>query len=240
MPSKRCTGTKRDHHQCTRRTLWLNTSEDCDLEAKCWQHLEKENHLKVKQSNIPGAGKGLFVTQDMPAGTVVDQYSGERIDCQDAHDPNYNDPYIIEDDQGNVCITARDPLKSSVSRYANDPWGPDQNQRRHPNQRIRHPNVRPSGQIDGNCGNTGEDGELLAEDFVLTRNVHAGDELYFNYGNDYWNPNPPGQTSSDDNDSDYGPGRARGRRRGRREKRGGRGRPPKQEGIKVRGRVRVG
>jgi SET domain-containing protein len=41
--------------------------------------------LEVKESEIPGAGKGLFAKQDIPVGTYLGAYSGKKITEREAN-----------------------------------------------------------------------------------------------------------------------------------------------------------
>jgi hypothetical protein len=49
--SQQCLSNTQKDQQCRKRTAHTQ---------KCWIHLAKQNNLRIKPSNIPNAGKGLF------------------------------------------------------------------------------------------------------------------------------------------------------------------------------------
>ncbi len=52
LESQQCVGTTKAGNQCSRSVVMgINL---------CWSHLQSEKNLKIKESTIPGAGKGLF------------------------------------------------------------------------------------------------------------------------------------------------------------------------------------
>ena len=79
LVSERCTAQTRAGHRCSRQTVI-----GCGL---CWSHLLSERHLRIQQSTIPHAGKGLFA-QDRTApahrvifhaGATICDYNGQVI-----------------------------------------------------------------------------------------------------------------------------------------------------------------
>lgn len=51
----------RKSQQCTSNTLQRRQCKNKRAHTeKCWIHLAKEDNLRIKPSNIPDAGKGLF------------------------------------------------------------------------------------------------------------------------------------------------------------------------------------
>ena len=50
----------RDVLQCKSNTVKKRCRKRTAHTSKCWIHLAKENNLRIKKSNIPNSGKGLF------------------------------------------------------------------------------------------------------------------------------------------------------------------------------------
>lgn len=122
-----------------------------------------EKHLFVKDSTIPGAGKGLFTKIDIEKGTRVVEYKGRRTVWKEVKndDTNY---YIYTINRANV-IDAQKTL-SALARYANDAKGL----------------TRVKGII--NNGVYVNDGNRA---FIeATKNIPAGAEILVDYTKDYW------------------------------------------------------
>jgi hypothetical protein len=78
LESQQCVGTTKAGSQCSRSVvLGINL---------CWSHLQSEKHLKIKESTVPGAGKGLFAWAPSQSddwvfkkGDIICEYLGERM-----------------------------------------------------------------------------------------------------------------------------------------------------------------
>lgn len=120
-------------------------------------------HLKVKTSNIPQSGKGLFVTVDVPRGAMITEYVGRRATWNDVEDDADN-PYIYYIDDANVIDASKD-LKS-FGRYANDAAG-----------LTRVPGLKNNAEYE-------EQGNRV---FIKAKaHIAAGSEIFVAYGKDYW------------------------------------------------------
>ena len=71
LPSQRCTADTRLGKQCGARTL---------NGEFCWNHLRSKMGLRIKQSAIPAAGRGLFAERDFRAGEEVTRYTGDLVE----------------------------------------------------------------------------------------------------------------------------------------------------------------
>ena len=67
---QRCTATTKSGQRCKNRTC---------RGKQCWQHLKKEQGLRVKQSEIAGAGFGLFTTKPFRKNQKIANYTGENL-----------------------------------------------------------------------------------------------------------------------------------------------------------------
>ena len=123
-----------------------------------------EKHLFVKESNIPGAGKGLFTTVDIPKGTRIVEYKGRRTVWKEVKDDSSN--YYIYTINRNNVIDAQKTL-SALARYANDAKGL----------------TRVKG-LTNNCVYVNDKNRAFIE---AVKNIPAGAEILVDYTQDYWN-----------------------------------------------------
>ena len=122
-----------------------------------------EKQLLVKESSIPGSGKGLFTTEFIPKGTRIVEYKGRITtwnEMKNASDNGYI--YTINNDH---VIDAK-PTPKALARYANDARGL----------------IRVKG-ITNNCNYINDGLKAYIESF---RDIPAGGEILVNYGKDYW------------------------------------------------------
>ena len=75
-----------------------------------------EKHLFVKESTIPGAGKGLFTKVDIAKGSRVVEYKGRRTVWKEVK--NDSDNYYLYTINRNNVIDAGRTL-TAFARYAN-------------------------------------------------------------------------------------------------------------------------
>lgn len=137
------------------------------------------HHLDIRKSTVPNAGRGLFATVDLRAGTLLGTYPGvvhlspqkwaetKGLRCPSAHLNVWTlgsgillDP---SNDNGEVC----DVLM----------WGPFSVDTRL--TRINEP-APGTDQVNVAIEESADDAF-----FILDRDVVAGDELFIDYGNNY-------------------------------------------------------
>lgn len=80
-----------------------------------------EKKLVVKKSTLPGAGKGLFTTVDIPKGKRIVEYKGTRTTWAEVEDDDGKNGYIFYITKNNVIDAL--PHKEALGRYANDARG---------------------------------------------------------------------------------------------------------------------
>ncbi|HEU0112638.1 MAG TPA: SET domain-containing protein-lysine N-methyltransferase [Flavisolibacter sp.] len=122
-----------------------------------------EKHLVVKDSSIPGSGKGLFTKIFIPKGTRIVEYKGKITtwkEVKNEHDNGYI--YTINN---NHVINAR-PTPKALARYANDAKGL----------------VRIKG-ITNNSTYVNDGNKAYIES---TKDISAGAEIFVDYGKEYW------------------------------------------------------
>lgn len=122
-----------------------------------------EKQLEVKESNIPGAGKGLFTNQFIPKGSKIAEYKGRIRTWKEVqyNDTNYYIFYVNE----NHIIDAGQ-RKKSLARYINDARGL---------KKIKGLNNNAEFVVDG-----------LKVFVQATRDIAAGGEIFVGYGKEYW------------------------------------------------------
>ena len=126
--------------------------------------------LYVKKSQLPKAGKGLFVAKDIKKGEIITPYEGEKLTWKQCQQRNANKKgkekgayYFYINDKN--CVDAEYCLWA-LGRYANDAAGP-----------VRVTGLRNNAQYEVIKGKPY---------IVATRNIKAGSEIFVSYGKDYW------------------------------------------------------
>ena len=122
-----------------------------------------EKHLFVKESTIPGAGKGLFTKVDIAKGSRVVEYKGRRTVWKEVK--NDSDNYYLYTINRNNVIDAGRTL-TAFARYANDAKGLT---------RIKG--------ITNNAVYVNEGNRAFIE---TTKNIPAGAEILVDYTKPYW------------------------------------------------------
>ena len=122
-----------------------------------------EKQLEIRESNIPGAGKGLFTNEFIPKGTRIIEYKGRIRTWKDAQNDSEN--YYILYVTRNHIIDAN-KRKKSLGRYINDAKG------------LR--------KIKGLNNNTEFKREGLRIFVEAIKDIPEGSELFVGYGKDYW------------------------------------------------------
>lgn len=151
-PSQQCTaGTKRGT-QCGART------KDGHL---CWQHLKSLLSLRIKPSEIEGAGRGLFTTKDIPAGAEIVPYTGD-LRIGPGQDPAHGGSlYVVQVKRDTTLDAAR--KNTASGRLINHATGQRANVRFVCDQRRNRVRMQ------------------------AIRRIPAGTELLVNYGPSYFN-----------------------------------------------------
>ncbi|RYZ30965.1 MAG: SET domain-containing protein [Chitinophagaceae bacterium] len=122
-----------------------------------------EKHLFVKESTIPGAGKGLFTKVEISKGERVVEYKGRRTVWKEVKNDSTN--YYIYTINRNNVIDAQKTL-SALARYANDAKGL----------------TRVKG-LSNNAVYVNEGNRAFIE---TTKTIPAGGEILVDYTKEYW------------------------------------------------------
>jgi len=127
--------------------------------------LEKEQHLKIKPSQIPGAGMGLYTTIRRPAHRMVAPYTGRAIERPRN---TYNGDYVIQ-------LTSNPPFKYVDANHTTDSAGRFANNARRRDHFTNNSHLAPDYRDPSKAK------------VVASRPIPAGKEIFAKYGNAYWN-----------------------------------------------------
>ncbi|MCW3112166.1 MAG: nuclear protein [Segetibacter sp.] len=122
-----------------------------------------EKQLEVKESNIPGAGKGLFTGKFIPKGTRIVEYKGRIRTWKDVENEDTNF-YIFYVNENRIIDASR--YKKSPARFINDAKGM---------QKIKGLNNNAQFVVDG-----------LRVFVEAIKDIPAGSEIFLGYGKEYW------------------------------------------------------
>ncbi len=123
-----------------------------------------EGHLFVKESTIPGSGKGLFTKIFIPKRTRIIEYKGKITTWKDVDHQEGTNSYIYFVTKNHVIDGL--PYKNELARYVNDARGI----------------TRVKG-ITNNCQYVEEGFKIFVESI---KNIPAGSEILVAYGKEYW------------------------------------------------------
>ncbi len=130
--------------------------------------------LIVLKSSIPSAGKGLFALRNFSQGERIIEYTGELIDERELNRRYHCNrgglaTYVLQIDD-DTYIDAVDAANSSIARYANH---------------CKPTDVKRGFAFGNNCvfkrNLRHTRGWLCA-----ARDIAAGEEIFADYGDDYW------------------------------------------------------
>ena len=122
-----------------------------------------EKQLEVKESNISGAGRGLFTSKFISKGIRIMEYKGKIRTWKEVKhdDSNYYIYYVTR----NHIIDARN-YKKSMARYVNDAKG-----------------LKKIKGLNNNAEFIRDRYKVFVE---ATRDIPAGAEIFVSYGKEYW------------------------------------------------------
>jgi len=121
-------------------------------------------YLKVRASNLPGCGKGLFTKVFIPKGMMITEHTGKITTMKEADAEDGKNSYLFYVARNHV-IDAKDD-KKMLARYANDATG-----------LTRVPGLKNNAQY------VVEDKRVF---IVALKDIPAGAEIFVGYGKQYW------------------------------------------------------
>jgi len=137
-------------------------SSDC-IDAK------ESDYLYLASSQIPSAGKGLFVSIPVYKHEVIALFKGEVLTSREASRRAKlgQDGYFINCLDGSILDSMH---VTCFAKYANDPLASGKN-------------IAASG-FKTNADISLDDDERIC--LIATRNLKAGEEVFCSYGKKYW------------------------------------------------------
>lgn len=129
----------------------------CRFVPYCWQHLRSQKGLQVKKSGIPTAGWGLFATRPFKKNELIIRYRGEKVTPTELEHRYDYDGYNVTAPYAIDGVDAA--CRRGAAAYINSTHGTNIN------ANVR---ITPSLNVRAN------------------RAIRKGDELFTNYGRDYW------------------------------------------------------
>jgi SET domain-containing protein len=123
-----------------------------------------EKLVEVRESVLPGAGKGLFARAFIPRGSRIVEYKGKITTWKEVDDNDGNNGYIYYVKRNHVIDAAGHP--NAMARYANDARGL---------QRVK-----------GVSNNSEYVEEGLRVYIESRKDIQPGEEILVEYGKEYW------------------------------------------------------
>jgi uncharacterized protein len=123
-----------------------------------------EKQLEVKESTIPGSGKGLFAKQFIAKGTRIIEYKGRITTWKKVQQSPVFNGYVYYINRNRVIDAMN--YKKAFARFANDAKG---------TTKIKG--------LKNNCTYEVEGNKVF---ITALRDIDAGSEILVSYGKDYW------------------------------------------------------
>ena len=125
--------------------------------------------LRIKTSQLPLAGKGLWAKVNFRRGDIICKYEGEQVTWKECQRRNlaqtgYGSYYLYINER--KCIDAQH-TPWAIGRYANDAAGLSRIKELRNNARYKIIKGDPY--------------------IVASRNIRKGEEIFVSYGKKYWN-----------------------------------------------------
>lgn len=135
--------------------------------------MSKFKWIEKRDSLIPNAGSGVFALQTIPKNTVLGEYSGKIVTYAD----DFDFTYAFGVGKNKVVIG------DTILAYINDIIDFRPLNRKETRNFDNH--ILPEYDLKYNCD--WKINRKLQKVYVITtKPIKLGDELYINYGNDYW------------------------------------------------------
>ncbi len=139
----------------------------------CWVHRAQLNGTQIKDSTLPGAGKGLFARWEFNKGDAIVRYTGDIVDTRkgDTEGGFEDSAYVLE---------------------VTNTWSIDAARTNTADGRMINDTVSSSKRT--NC-KFAFDSKRKIVTIRATRKIAIGEELFINYGRGYWTKDPKGAST---------------------------------------------
>ena len=133
------------------------------------QHSFKPKKVRIGPYQIQGAGMGLYLMEDVSKNTWIARYSGDPLTKMEC-DKRRHSQYRMQVHK-NLFLDAEDECHFE-GRYINDAKG----------SKFRANTRFTSNYVTNTCSTTGYTWVRI----YATRKIRAGEEIFINYGKDFW------------------------------------------------------
>lgn len=160
LQCQQCAHVKADGLRCKNRV--------CFGTPVCWMHTKTKYKVRAKTSTIPNAGKGLFATALIPAGSWICPYIGEQLpkQCIEQRYGTQTAPYV---EMKSSVAYIDSACMRGIGSMANA---------------LFLPNGKCRGLSAHNCKSSLRTG--LGQIWLkATKTIQAGQEIFHWYGNEY-------------------------------------------------------
>jgi len=170
--------TERCHGRTLRRGANTRCKHVTTQGTLCHQHLKKEKGLRITKSELPNAGKGLFTTKDIKLGSIIAQYTGDKIV---ELDPDYGNPYAIQIKDKPPTYIDASRTNTGEARFSNDA-------RQNAEHFVGEDAEKTASRFSAHDNNAKLVYSKVTKRAYLkaTRDIAAGEEIFTNYGDQYW------------------------------------------------------
>ena len=128
------------------------------------EHSINERNLVIKNSGLPGAGKGLFTQKKIQKGALVVEYSGRIRTWKEIQASEIFNGYVFYITRNHVVDAMKN--RKAPGRYANDAKGQN---------RVKG--------LRNNATYITKQKKVFIQ---ATRDIPAGAEILVDYGKEYW------------------------------------------------------
>lgn len=127
---------------------------------------DESDYLYIATSQIPNSGRGLFTAIDIEKDEVISKFIGETLTDEQVSNrtDSVDDDYFMNLPNGDILDCKR---TECFAKYANDAEGSDTG-------------------FSNNCIITMVDDDVV---LVATRDINSGEEIFAEYGDNYWDNN---------------------------------------------------
>ena len=171
--------------------LEANTSEIFDEYDYVYEP-ELSQFVEIKESLLPEAGQGLFVTAPFHKNQVITLYGGERL--TENQRTERDNTYVWGPPQHDDVLQLKKPYWDAINetspyalgKYANDPYGKDDRELKKQDTEGFQPNatiIFPSEKLGYVVKNIPK---ITTPLVVATRYIEPNEEIFVDYGDEFW------------------------------------------------------
>ncbi len=171
----RCSAKTSSGARCKRQT--------CKYSDMCWQHTYKIKKLRIGKSGIPNSGDGLFALRDFEPNEIIIEYGGKRVPAKEYR--KGKGTYGIE--LSSKMVVDAKSTQSNLGRWANHCRAQDKRKKHCKGNNAFFSLFRGNKRRGKRAMiNVRADYEDRPASEVRKGGIKKGEEIFVNYGSDYW------------------------------------------------------